>query len=623
MLPPFFILFILLLTQKESHKHYFSDEVIEKLRVGSGTLSTKTRNIFLFFMGIFIVLALANPVIKNGIVEVKAKSADIMIALDISDSMLAEDVYPNRLKLAKQKAIEFLKEASNERVGVIAFAKNSYLVSPMSFDHSAVGFLLRQLNVNSITQKGTNYLSLLEVVKKNINKDSKKYLLILSDGGDKEDFTKEIAYAKENGIVVFILGIGSKKGAPIKKEDGTFIKYNNEIIISKLNNKISKFATSSGGVYIKSIKSNSDIKAMLNEISSIAKKKELKSEEVQKYIQLFYYPLAMAILLLLIATSSMPKRKIFSVVPIMFIMILSTRSEASMFDFIDLKEAKNAYEAQDYKKSAKIYSEYANKSKSADAYFNEGNALYKQKKYTKAIDAYQKAKFDSTEKRANNLGNIGNSYAKQLKQESLQKAIEFYENSLKLKEDKNIRENLEIVKKELKKHQEQKKKQNKKSKDKNNKDSKNNKNKDSKDDKSKDSKDNKSKKDDAAQKDTNKKEDSKDKKNSSKSKKSKSSQEQKKDDMKTKKEQEDSKKQNEEQNKKQEKQKLENLSKDKTKDKTKSSSNQQLSSVKNQNKMSDAEEKKWLKHLNQNQNTFMYKLNETKPQERENNEKPW
>ena len=232
MLPPLFILFGLLLTQKEAQETFFSPEVIQRLRVSANTLTMKARNALFMLIGFLIIIALADPVIKEGKVDIKAKSADIMIALDISDSMLATDVYPNRLELAKQKALEFLKLAPNERIGVIAFAKNSYLVSPLSFDHEAVAFLLSKLDTTSITEQGTDFLSMLEVAARSIKNEKKKYILLFSDGGDKEDFSAEIAYAKEHNIVVFIIGIGTKKGAPIKAKNGEFIKQNGKIILT-------------------------------------------------------------------------------------------------------------------------------------------------------------------------------------------------------------------------------------------------------------------------------------------------------------------------------------------------------------------------------------------------------
>ncbi|WP_297433518.1 VWA domain-containing protein, partial [Sulfurimonas sp.] len=403
MLPIIFILFGLLLTQKEPEANFFSAEVISKLRVSSNSLPLKVRNILFFLISILIIVALASPVIKDGKVEVQEKSADIMIALDISDSMLATDVYPNRLKLAKQKALELLRLAPNERIGVIAFAKNSYLVSPLSFDHDAVRFLLSKLDTTSITEQGTNLMSMLQVVNKSIKNDAKKYILLLSDGGDSHDYSKEIAYAKKKGIVVFVLGMGTKQGAPIKMKNGAFIKQNGKIIISKLNENIANLAIKTGGVYITNVNSDKDVKAMLKEIESSVKKKERKSQEIEKYIQLFYYPLGLALLLLLIATSSISKR-VKVEIPAAFMLALfllhPSNSNAGVLDFMDLKEAKQAYEHKDFAKSAKYYDAYAKSAKNDEGYYNAGNSLYKQGKYKEALKNYEKATFSNKSSRA-------------------------------------------------------------------------------------------------------------------------------------------------------------------------------------------------------------------------------
>jgi len=505
MLIPLFVLFALLLTQKESQEHFFAQDVMDRLRVSANALTLKARNGLFLLMGIFMIVALAQPVIDDGVVKVKAKSADIMVAFDISDSMLAQDVYPSRLKLAKQKAMEFLRESFDERVGVVAFAKNSYLLSPMSFDHEAVGFLLSNLDTNFITEKGTDFLSMLQTVDKNI-KNPQKYLLLITDGGDKEDFTKEIEYAKEANIKVFILGVGTKKGAPIKQKDGSFIKYNDKIVISKLNESIADLATSTGGVYMQNTTSNKDIKMMIDEINAKSIKKELKSEEVHRYIPLFYYPLGVALILLLIATSSIRFKTKGGVVAVLLLLsFVSPHAKAGVFDFVELNKAKKAYEEGKYKEAETLYKKYAKDTNNAQSYYNMGNALYKQKKYKEALKAYSKANFTNNELKAKTLANMGNAHAKQMSMEELQKAKDAYENSLKLKEDKDVRENLKEVKKLLKqqkqkqkqqkqKQQKQKqqnkdKKNNKKKNDKNNKnnkkDSKNSKNKDSKNSKDK------------------------------------------------------------------------------------------------------------------------------------------
>ncbi len=628
MLPIVVILFGLLLTQKESQATFFSDEVMKKLRVSANTLTLQARNALFGLMAILIVVALAGPVIKEGKIEVKAKSADIMIALDISDSMLAQDMYPNRLKLAKQKALELLKMAPNERIGVIAFARNSYLVSPLSFDHNAVGFLLRQLDTDSITEKGTNFYSMLEVVDRSIKKESQKYLLILSDGGDEKDFSREIAFAKEHHITVFVLGIGTPKGAPIRKENGEFIKQNGEIIVSRLNENIADLATKTGGVYIENVISDKDIKAMLHEIETHSKKTELKSEEIERFTPLFYFPLGLAMLLLLIATSSMSKRESVMVpnVLVFFALLFSGGSlKAGLLDFQKLDNAKQAYESGEYEKAAQTYQNYAEQTKKGESFYNAGNSFYKQGKYDEAIKSYQRATFDKKGERANNFANLGNAYVKKKDKKSLQEAIKAYESSLKLHEDKEVQENLEAVKKFLEqqkkkeqKKQDQKDKQNKKDKKESDKKDKNQKGKDSKDkDKKKDSKD-------GEKKDSQEKSDKE--QNSSKSQKDKENQKSQKD-MKSKKEQDDKESSSDKDGKKQDKKEQLKQLKSEKQEQKKKDEKQKASAAQaahQEDKMSDAEEAKWLKQLNKQPSTYLYMLNkQNNKYEEDSNAKPW
>ncbi len=630
MLPPLFILFGLLLTQKEAEATFFSDEVMSKLRVSNNTLTLKARNALFMLIGVLIVIALAGPVIKEGKVEIKAKSADIMIALDISDSMLGEDIYPNRLGFAKLKAIELLKNAPNERIGVIAFAKNSYLVSPLSFDHAAVEFLLRKLDTDSITEKGTDFLSMLEVVGRSVQKESKKYLLILSDGGDSDDFSKEISFARERNIAVFVLGIGTTKGAPIKQKNGEFIKYKGDIIISKLNENIATLATKTGGVYIESVKSDKDIKMMLSEIEKYSVKKELKSQEIVRYIPLFYYPLGLALLILLIATSSMSKRKevpLPSVFLLFGLLFSSVSTEAGILDFMDLKEAKQAYEKGDYEKSAQIYQKYAEQTQDPHAYFNAGNAFYKQKKYKEAVQLYEKAVFQEPQYKANKLGNLGNAYAKQGTQEDLLKAKKYYEESLKLIDDEDIKKNLEEVKKRIQEQKQEDKKDSKNKEDEKKGDTKeeskeSNESSKDKQESSKNSKEDKEKSEEDKEKSEEDKEKSDKEEDSSKSKDSKDKQKNS-DERKSEKESQESKNQeNNETKQEQKKEKLKELDK-REENISEPDSQEAMAQKSDKQEMSDAEEAKWLQELNRNQNTFMYMLNNQEKKKENLDEKPW
>ena len=581
MLPPMFILFGLLLTQKGVQESFFSLEVMNRLRVSTNTLTLRARNGLFFLIGILVVISLAGPVINDGKVEVKAKSVDIMIALDISDSMLAEDLYPNRLKLAKQKILTLLHEAPTERIGIIAFAKNSYLVSPLSFDTAAVSFLLGSLSTDSITEKGTNLLSMLKVVDQSIKDKSKRYLLILSDGGDKSDFSEEIRFAKEHHITIFVLGVATDKGAPIKKADGTFIKQNGSVIISKLNPAISKLATSTSGVYIESVNSDKDIKMMLHEIESHSKKKVLKSQEIKRFIPLFYYPLGLALFLLLFATSSMSKRKSVHLPVLFFVAVMMGQASAvhaNVLDFMKLDEAKKAYESGSYEKSQKIYERYKNRSENAEVNYNIANTLYKQGRYKEAIKNYKKAVFDDKNMRAKKYANLGNAYVKSHEKEGLQKAIKAYEESLKIHEDKETRENLEAVKKALK-EQKQKQQKQKQKKDKDQK-------------KNGDKEKNKDKKESQNKNRSDKKSEDKQKKN-------------------------EKQKNKEDKKKEQEKNKAQKLKENNTTVKP------QEAQDKKGMKMSKEEEKKWLKKLQKDQRTFLYRLNKKDKVEENLDEKPW
>ncbi|MDQ1338135.1 MAG: Ca-activated chloride channel [Campylobacterota bacterium] len=593
MLPPLFILFGLLLTQKEAHGDYFSQEVMDRLRVSANTLTQRARNALFFLMGFFIIIALAQPVIKEGKVEIKAKSADIMIALDISDSMLAGDVYPNRLESAKQKVLTLLDSAPNERIGIAAFAKNSYLVSPLSFDVASVAFLLRGLDTSSITEKGTDFLSMLEIVGKTQKSQEKKLLLVLSDGGDKSDFRDEIELAKNNGIKVFVLGMGTKQGAPIKLQDGTFIKHNEEIIISKINEDIAQLATKTGGVYIENTTSSNDIKTMLKEIMSISEEKELSSQEIEKNRPLFYYPLGLALLILLIATSSFHKKTLSaknSIFILFFLLFSNLHVEAGVLDFIDLKKAKEAYESGDYEASAKLYEEYAQKSKNPESYYNGANAYYKQKKYKEAIESYKRATFDDDGNRAKNYSNLGNAYAKE---GDLQKAGESYEESLKIKEDKETRENFKEVEKLLQKQEQESEK--------------------SSSDEDKNQEQNES---DSKESDKEKSSDKDENKEKQESQESGEPKQERDDEMKN----SEGEKEPKDDQKKEQKSGSDLEKLDKKEEKNKPSEPQEMGK---ENIMSEAEEKKWIEQLNANSQSYMYKLNDEESKSISDDEKPW
>ncbi|MEA1918746.1 MAG: VWA domain-containing protein [Campylobacterota bacterium] len=612
MLPALAILFLFLISGEEEQNRYFSQEVLEKLQVSSNTLTMKARNAIFFVMFALLIIALAQPVIEDGKVKVKAKSSDIMIALDISDSMLAQDVYPTRLDAAKKKVLDLLKESPQERIGVMAFAKDAYLVSPLSFDHRAVRFLLKQLSTASITEKGTDFIRLLSSAKGALKENDNRYLLILTDGADKEDFSKEIALAKKEGIRVFILGVGTEQGAPIKLKDGSFIKQGGNIIVSKLNAAIKELALQTGGAYIESVTSSDDIKAMLSEIQAKTQKRELKEEEVMLYIPLFYYPLGLAMFLLIIATSSMSKRQKL-MMPHLFVFALLglhvKSAEAGLLDFQLLDQAKASYERGDFNSSSNLYGKYIQRHPKAQSHYNRANADYKNGNYKAAATGYEQVHTTDENLQFNALHNLGNAYAKQGDPESLKKALEAYEKALKLKDDKETRENLEAVKKAL----EQQEQQNDKECDNPKEDEDGEKKEDQQKDQSQENKDANDKKDgdqnqeQEEQKDQDSKEQDQKDHNSADQNQTQSQEEQEASEQ-----------------EKEEEQKSAQQSEDEQKEQEQKDQQMRGAAEEDPNMMSDREAQKWMKLLQDKPVGHLYQLNSEKSsQERDENEKPW
>jgi len=298
-------LFYFLKYNKKSYESLFAKDVLAKIRVKNRGFNKRIRNFLLIFSLFFMILALARPVIDKGDIKVKSTFINVIVGLDISNSMFVSDVYPNRFELAKKKFDIFLKDMKNARVGVIGFSSQSFLVAPLSEDYNSLKFLVKNLNVSSMSLRGTDFMSALQAANDLYKTKEKKAFLIFSDGGDQSDFSKEIAYAKEHNIVVFVYAIGSDKGGVIKTKNGALKDKNGNIVVVKINENIKKLALQTGGAYMRSTLSRKDISMLANAIKSKFKAKGSEINSIKDRLELFYYPLALAILLFFMANFSL------------------------------------------------------------------------------------------------------------------------------------------------------------------------------------------------------------------------------------------------------------------------------------------------------------------------------
>ena len=468
MLIPSFILMYFILTKQNKLENYFSKTALNKLSISNQYFSNKTRNIILFLSLIFMIIALARPVTNEKINNSETSLTPIIIAIDVSKSMKAVDLFPNRLEFAKQKLLNILDNSKTEAIGVILFAKSSFLLSPVTEDFNSLKILIKNLDTGINFDNGTNIYSTLETTNKLLKNYSNKNLLLLTDGGDKENFDEEINFANKNGIKIYTLALATSNGSAIKEENGNYLTTKDGKIVNvKLNSKIKDLSLKTDGGYIEYSLDNKDIEQILDDINSKSNKEKFEERKYKTYTELFYYPLAIAIFLLLIAFSSMPTLKRTKLpIFILFFNFNFTNSQliaSSIFDFKTIKEANKAYENEDYNKASKEF-EKLDSNEFRD--YNLANSLYKENKFKEAIDIYKNIKTSSNDLEFKKLHNLGNAYAKN---SDFQNAVDSYEKALKLKNDSTTKENLQLVKKLLDNKKDDNKNQNKQDEQKNNK----------------------------------------------------------------------------------------------------------------------------------------------------------
>jgi len=294
---------------KQSLEAHFDPAILKQMRHTHRTLSKKVRNLLLVLALALGIGALARPIIHNGEVKVQSSSIDVMVGFDISHSMFAEDVYPNRFEFAKRKFDAFLEQMKETRIGVIGFSSQAFLISPLTKDIGSLKFLVKNMSFDNMSLKGTDIHSTLEVTENLLDKHKRKALLLFTDGGDKNDYSKEIKYAKEHGILVFVYAIGTQKGGVIKGENGVLKDNKGNIVVVKRNDNIKTLAIESGGAYLKHTMQQNDIKALSDNIKSKFKSTVNKEQTIRDTEELFMFPLLLALLLFFVSFSSLPKKR--------------------------------------------------------------------------------------------------------------------------------------------------------------------------------------------------------------------------------------------------------------------------------------------------------------------------
>jgi len=253
-----------------------------------------------------LVIALMNPKIGTQLETVKREGVDIVFAIDVSKSMLAEDIAPNRLEKAKRIVSEIINTLNNDRVGVIAYAATALPILPITDDYSTAKTFLQSLNTDMLSSQGTAIIQSINLAQKFYDDEDQtnRVLCILSDGEDHEvERQNLLELAERSGITIITIGLGSVKGAPIPIKENNIVKSykkdeNGDVVVTKLNTQLlNTIANSSSGIYIEGV--NTEL--VVEEISKRLKemdKKEFESKQFVAYKDQFQWFISFAILFL-------------------------------------------------------------------------------------------------------------------------------------------------------------------------------------------------------------------------------------------------------------------------------------------------------------------------------------
>ena len=273
------------------------------------SFKTKWGHFFLFILTwIFLILGIANPQIGSKLYESKREGIDLIVAIDVSNSMLAEDIKPNRLDRTRMGVEKLIDNLEGDRLGIVIFAGKAYVQLPLTTDYAAAKLFTSSLSTGSVNSQGTSIGAALETSLQSFDFSTKtsKAIIIVTDGEDHEEDVISLAQqAREKGVTVYTIGMGSAQGAPIPiYRNGIQLGYkkdkNGTTIITRLNEAmLMDIADNGGGKFFRANNGSLGLKSILSEINKL-EATEMESKIFSDYEDRFQYFLIAALLLLLL-----------------------------------------------------------------------------------------------------------------------------------------------------------------------------------------------------------------------------------------------------------------------------------------------------------------------------------
>lgn len=299
LIPFFFILHALVIRLRKRRLRRFGDETLVKQLMPSYTVSKAWVRLVLFSLAFFFfVIGLSRPQIGAKLKEHETKGAEIMIVLDVSNSMLAEDYSPNRLDRAKLAISRLVDKLRDDRIGLIVFAGNSFVQLPITTDYVSAKMFLSSISTESVPVQGTAIGDAINTAMRSFSAQSEKSraVIVITDGENHEDDPVTAAkQAAEMGARVFAIGVGSPEGKPIPMNGELLKDKDGEIVVTRLDEKVLQDVAAAGnGVYVRAGNNEFGLNPIIEDIRKMDDER-YNSIVFEEYDEQFMYFLAIAL----------------------------------------------------------------------------------------------------------------------------------------------------------------------------------------------------------------------------------------------------------------------------------------------------------------------------------------
>jgi len=281
--------------KKKSIRKFGNPAVVSQLMPDISGLRSHLKFIILTLALITLIFALSGPQFGSRLKEIKRKGIEIIIALDISNSMRAEDIKPDRLERSRQAILRLLDQLENDRIGLIVFAGDAYTQVPITTDYDGARMFLNNINTDIVSRQGTAIDKAIRLASNSFTQDAEanKAIIIISDGENHEgDAIQAAEEANEKGIKVYTIGMGSHEGAPIPIKDAyyqqEFLKdRQGNVVTTKLNSKmLTQIAVAGGGKYYHATSTNVGLNKLFGDLDKLDKV-EIESKVYSEYEEQF------------------------------------------------------------------------------------------------------------------------------------------------------------------------------------------------------------------------------------------------------------------------------------------------------------------------------------------------